>query len=94
MPVDDAFAQRRVFQAERGDGQNGDPVLVDQERILVGAVRGAAIFDDPQAPGRQIVDDAMIEQDHAVGDIFLDAVARQAALAALGRDHGGELRDP
>ena len=54
-------------------------------------MRRAAIFDDPQAPGRQVVDDAMIEQDHAVRHILLDAVARKAAVAALRRDDGGEL---
>ena len=36
-------------------GSTLKPVLVDQERIFVGAVRRAAILDDAQPPGRDLV---------------------------------------
>ena len=62
------------------------PSLVDQERILVGAVRGAAVLDDAQAAGRDLLVDPVVEQDHAVGDVFLEAVAGERAVAPLAGD--------
>ena len=64
-----------VLEPQRGDGQDGDTVFIDQEGILVCTMRGATIFHDAQAAGRQILDDAMVEQDHAIGDILFDAMA-------------------
>ena len=46
----------------------------------------AAIFDDAQTPRRKLIVDAVVEQDHAVGDVFLQAITRQRAFAALSGD--------
>ena len=55
-------------------------------------MRGAAIFDHADAAGRHLIDHAMIERDHAIGDIFLQAIAGQRAVAALaGHDHRDAL---
>ena len=76
-----------VLQAVRGDRQDRDARLADQERILVGPVQRAAVLQDPQPPGRGLLAHPVIEHDHAVRDVLLDAVARQRPVAALGGDH-------
>ena len=50
----------------------------------------AAILDDAQAPRRHLLVDAVVEQDHAVGDVLLQAVAGQRAFAPLAGDDGGD----
>ena len=66
------------------------PLLVDQERVLVGAVRRAAVLHDAQPARGDLVVDPVVEQDHAVGDVLLEALARELALAALAGDDGGD----
>ena len=51
-------------------------------------MRGTSIFDEPQTTGRQLIFDAIIEQDDAVGDVFLKSIARQRAFAPLAGDDG------
>ena len=51
---------------------------------------GAAVLDDAQPPRRDLVDHAVVEQDHAVGDVLFQAVPGQRALAALAGDDGGD----
>ena len=87
----DPLVGRLVPQAQRGDRQDGDAVLVDQEGILVGAVGGAAVLDDAQPAGRELLGDAVVEQDDAVGDVLLEPVAGERAVAALA---GDDRRDP
>ena len=53
-------------------GSTEMPVLVDQERVLVGAVGRAAVLDDPQPPRRDLLVDAVVEHDHAVRDVLLE----------------------
>jgi hypothetical protein len=77
-----------VVELQRRERQHVDAVLVDQERVLVGAVRAAAVLDDPQPPRRNLLAHAVIEQDHAVGDVFLEPLARELAFAALAGDDG------
>ena len=77
-----------VLQVQRSDGQHAEAVLVDQEGIFVGAVSRAAVFDHAQPPRGNLVFDAVIEQNDAIGNIFFQAVARQCAVAALGGDDG------
>ena len=88
MPLDTIGLGRVVTEARRGDGQDGDALLVDEEGVFVGAVRRAAILDDAQPARGDLVDDPVVEQDDAVGDVFLEPVPRELPLAALGRDHG------
>ena len=87
----DPLVGRLVLQAQRGDRQDGDAVLVDQEGVLVGAVGGAAVLDDAQPAGRELLGDAVVEHDDAVGDVLLQAVAGERAVAALA---GDDRRDP
>ena len=75
-----------MAQAHRRDRQHRKSLLVDDERILVGAVAAAAILHDPQAAGGDLIGDAMVEQDHAVGDVLLETVARQRVFAAFAGD--------
>ncbi len=49
-------SRRRVREAERRDRQHRDAVFVDQERVLVGAVRRAAVLHHPQPPRGHLVD--------------------------------------
>ena len=73
-------------QPGRCDGHNGDALLIDDERVLVGAVRRSAILDDTQAAGRQLILHAIIEKDHTIGDIFLETVTSEHTVATLAGD--------
>ncbi len=66
------------------------PVVADQEGKFVGAVQRAAVFDHPQVPRGDLVVDPVVEQDDAVGHVFLQPVAGELLAAALGRDDGGD----
>jgi hypothetical protein len=77
-------------QPQRGHRKNGDAVLVDEERIFIGAVGGSAVLEHAQAAGYSVVLHAMVEENHAIGDVFFEAVAGQRALAALSGDDGGD----
>ena len=90
MPVETRLAQRLVLEPYRGDRQHREPVGADQEGVLVGAVRRAAVLDDAQAPGGDLVDDPVVEQDHAIGDVLLETVAGERVLAALAGDDRGD----
>ena len=82
-----ALARGDLGEAERRHRQHGEAVAVDQEGIFIGAMGRAAIFDHPQPPRGGLLDDAVIEHDHAIRDIFLDAIARRGpVVAALGGD--------
>src|SRR4029453_7912926 len=85
------LVRRFLVQAERGDWQDGNAVLVDQEGILVGAMGGAAVLDDAEPSGRELLGDAVVEDDDAVGDVLLEAVAGEGAVAPLA---GDDRRDP
>src|SRR5262249_20270392 len=84
----DALPRRGVREADRGHRQGRDPFLVYQERILVGAVWPAAILHDAKATRRDLLGHAVVEQDHRVRDVFLEALPRQGALTALAGDDG------
>ena len=58
--------------------------------ILVGAVHAAAILDDAQPPRGDLLAHAVIEEDHAVADVFLDPVASERVFALFARDDGGD----
>ena len=49
-----------------------------------------AVLDDAQPPRRDLLGDAVVEQDHAVGDVLLQALAGQRPVAALAGDDGGD----
>jgi hypothetical protein len=80
-----------VRKPSRGDRQHGNALVVDQERIFVGAMRRAAIFDDADAARGDLVLDPVVEQQHAVGNILFQTVARQRPFASLGRDDRGDV---
>ena len=62
-------------ECERGDGYDRDAVFINQERILIGAVRSAAVLDDAQAPSGNLFCYPMVQRNHAIGDIFLKPIA-------------------
>ena len=69
----DPLVGRLVVQARATvTGSTEMPALVDQERILVRAVTRAAVLHDRSRRVDTCSDDAVIEQDHAVGDVFLE----------------------
>ncbi len=70
-------------QSQRGDRQNGESLVIDDEGILVGAMRRAAILDNPHAARRDLILHPVIEQYDAVGDVLFETVARQGAFAAF-----------
>ena len=82
----DPVRRNRVIEPQRGDREHVDALVVDQERIFVGAVNAAAVLDDPQPAGRDLVDHPMIQKDDAVRDVLLEPLPRETALAALAGD--------
>ena len=62
MPVGMSLARCGVFQLHRSDRPDGNAILLDEEWILIRAVSGAAILNNADAPGRDLIDYAMIEQ--------------------------------
>ena len=50
----------------------------------------AAVFDHTQAARRDLIVDAVVEQDHRIRDVLLESLPGQEAVAALARDHGGD----
>jgi len=44
-------------------------------------VHGAPVFDDPQAPGGNLLGDAVVQQNDAIGDVFFQAEAGYVAIA-------------
>ena len=83
-----AFIAHLMLQTERGDRQNAETILVNQERIFVGAVRGAAIFDDAQTASGNLIRYPVVEQDDAIGNVFFESMPGERAVAAFGSDHG------
>src|SRR5207245_7708771 len=79
----DSLIAHLVLEPDRGKGQDVEAFFVDQERVFVRAVGGAAIFHDPQAARGNLVEDTMIQQDHAIGDVFLEPATGQGAVATL-----------
>src|ERR1700722_4493171 len=59
-----------VLISQRSDGQNRKTVFINQEGILVGSVGRAAIFDNPQPPGGNLLVDAMVQQNDAIRNVF------------------------
>src|SRR6266849_2787563 len=63
-----------VRQCQRGDGQHRDAIVVDHVRVFIGAVGSAPVLDDAQPPGGNLLVDPMVQQDHAIGDVFFESV--------------------
>src|SRR5258706_8044985 len=80
-----------MIQSHRGDWQHRDAILADQERIFIGAMEGAAIFDDAQTARGDLVDDKVIEEDDTISDVFLQAVTGEGAFASFAGDNGSNL---
>ncbi len=73
-------AARRAASAIEDTGSTLMPVGVDEERILVGAVVGAAVLDHTQAARRDLIVDAVVEQDHGIRDVLLESLPGQQTL--------------
>ena len=71
-----------------GERKQDDSVVADDVGILVGAKSRAAIFDDPQAAGGHLADDAMVEADDAVGHEVEELVLGGGLAVAM--DLGGQ----
>lgn len=76
-----------MVQLQGTERKYGETGLPDQEGTLAGAVHGAAVLDHAEPADGTLFLDAVVEQNHTVGDVFLDAVASQFSVARLGRDH-------
>jgi hypothetical protein len=47
------------------------------------------VFHDAEAPRGELLVHAMVEHDHAIGDVLLEPLPRELPVAALGGDHRG-----
>src|ERR1043165_2292090 len=77
------------MQARRGDGKNGEALLVDKKGMLVCPGRRAAILDNPQTARGDLLLDAVVEQDDPVSHVLFETIPRQLAFAALASDDRG-----
>src|SRR2546427_6251111 len=79
-----------MSQRQRGNRQHGDAIVVDHVRVFIGAVGSATVLDDSQAPRGNLFVDAMVQQDHAIGDVLFQSVTGQRAVgsAFAGNDSG------
>ena len=76
-------------QADRSDRHHRDAVLINQKRVFVGAVRGTAVFDYPQAAQADLITEPAVEHDDAVAHILLQPLPRQRLGSAFAGDDGG-----
>src|SRR5258708_5327913 len=86
-----AAGRDAMLKTERRDRQHGNAGLVDEERRLIGVMGRAAVLHDAQASRRVLLDDAVVEENDAVGDVLLEPLAREtsaAAFAGYDRRHG------
>lgn len=79
-----------MVERRGGEREHREARLVDEEGVLVGAVGGAAVLHDAEAPGGHLFGHAVVEEDDAVGDVLLEALPREGAVAALGGDDRGD----
>lgn len=77
-----------MVEANRTQRHHRDAVLVDQKRIFVRAVDRAAILDDAQPSGADLVDDPVIQKDHTVRNILFEPLAGKARWPSFCRDDG------
>src|SRR5690242_14041394 len=80
-----------VVEAQGAQGQDGEPIAYDQERIFARAMQRAAILDHSQATNGVLIVNPMIEKDHTIGDVLLQPLARELAAPGLSRNNGGHL---
>ena len=90
MPVEIRSSDASCCRPSEVIGRTEMPVSSIRNGILVGAVDGAAVLDDAQPAGRELLGDAVVEHDDAVGDVLLQALAGERAVAALAGDDGGD----
>src|SRR5262249_11272202 len=84
-----ALCGSAVGELDRRERQHRKAAFPDEKRILVRAVRRPAVLHHAKPPDGRLLHDAVVEQDDAVRDVFLEPMAGQGALAALGRDDRG-----
>ena len=65
-------------------------MLVNQRGVFAGAVGRAAILDNAHAARGDLVVDAVVQEDDAVADVFLQAVAAEGLLALLAGNDSGD----
>jgi hypothetical protein len=83
----DALVGPLVGQPRGGDGHDRDARGLDDEGILVGPVRRAAVLDHAEAASGDLLDHPVVQQHHAVRDVLLKTLTRELAVAALAGDH-------
>ena len=69
--------------------QHAGTLSADEERKLIGSVQRPAVFDEPQMPGGNLIVDAVVDHQNAVGNVFLQPMAGECFPPALGGDDGG-----
>ena len=84
----DAVGGGLVLQSHGRNRQHRNAVLVDQERELIGTVGRTTVLDDAQAAGAKLFGHSVVQEDHAVGYVLLQAVPGERPVAALGGDDG------
>src|ERR1700692_4130527 len=76
-----------MVESKRRNRKNAEAPFVNQKGIFVGAVSRSPILHDSQAASGNLVDYPVVEQEHAIGNIFFQSVPGENAFAALGGNH-------
>ena len=87
-PGGDPLVRCDVGEGHRGDREDRDAVAADEERVFVGAMDAAPVLDDPEAAGRDLVRDPVVERDDAVRDVLFEPVLGDGPVPAFPRDDG------
>ena len=85
-----SFGRCLVIKAEGGDRHHREALPVNQKRVFVGAVGGTPVFDNPQTARGNLLADGVVEENDAVGDIFLQSEAGEGAFPLFAGNDGGD----
>src|ERR1700742_3469603 len=79
-----------MAKSGRRNWKNANPLVVNQEGILVGTMSRPTIFYDAQPPRNNLVLDSIVQKDDAIGNVFFDTEPGQLAAPSFGRDDCGD----
>ena len=80
-----------MVQFHGSNRQDRDSVFVDQEGIFVRSMTRSTVLDDAHSSRGYLLVDAVVQQDHAIGNVFLQTVPGEGSVAFFGGNHCGKI---
>src|SRR3954468_16693672 len=72
-----------MLQLQGSNGQNGDAILINKKRIFISTVRGAAVFYNAQSACCYLFNDAEVQENYAIRNVFFQSLPCQCFITAL-----------